>query len=429
VPSRTDPNPPLVGGRYQLLAPVREGPLSEFWRAELHGAGGLRRLVGFKRLRAEHAQNPNLRELFIREARILALMDHPTVVQLFDFAEDHRNLYMVTEWVHGVSLAEIIWLCNAHRVLPSPVIVTAIGIEILRALEAAHTRMVRAPDGSLRPAPILQRDLSPENVLLSVRGHVKLMDFGVTRPLDPLALARMSPGSSRMSYIAPEVVAGSRPTPASDLYACAALLWETITGRRLWGEATGFNVLAQLLDRKRPPGLREARSDAPADVAEVLDRALSPDPAERFSTAGAMVRALSVSLRGIPEVTDASRLAAEVQHAVSLRHRWLMAHTSAATAPVENTDDDRPTLLIDPAESKPAPVTAKPSQPTRETLVPVEIAGTDERDSAIPVEIDLARSRADDSQNRLRQSSDEARDAQGQRELELDVEILGESQT
>ena len=169
-----------AGGRYLLHQVVIEAPATQLWRAEAVCAAGLRRPVAFKRLRAPFAGDPVYREAMTREARVLLLLDHPNVAQFVDFGEDGAGLFLVTEWAWGLTLDDIGQIAEVHQQRPSPVVLAAVGVQILHALDAGHRRAVRGPQGVV-PAPVVQRDLSPSGVGLTGRGTVKLTDFGIGR--------------------------------------------------------------------------------------------------------------------------------------------------------------------------------------------------------------------------------------------------------
>jgi serine/threonine protein kinase len=404
----SDPHP-TTDGRYFLHQLVIEAPATELWRAELVCAAELRRPVAFKRLRAAFAHDPAYREAMTREARVLLLLDHPNVSQLVDFGEDAGGLYLVTEWAWGLTLQDIIQLCEAHQRRPSPVVLATVGVQILHAFDAAHRRMVRGPQGVV-PAPVVQRDLSPSGVLLTVRGAVKLTDFGLPRPFTPAALETLGTSDPRVSYVAPELALGQRPSVASDLYACGALLWECIAGRRIWAGVGVEHAMTLLRNGHRAPRLRDVRPDVHPAIAGVIDCALSPLPAERYDSATTFARALDDALRTIPERTDAPRLAWEVSTALQLRQRMI--------------ESLRPQQM-----SLPPPVLYEEESETRRVMS-LSPAPVDPRQSLIPVEIDEATSivppvPSTPSGARVRRDSVEAAlaDASGA-ETKLDDEIL-----
>lgn len=401
---------PTTDGRYLLHQLVIEAPATELWRAELVCAAEIRRPVAFKRLRATFAHDPAYREAMTREARVLLLLDHPNVAQLVDFGEDAAGLYLVTEWAWGLTLQDIIQLCEAHQRRPSPVVLAAVGVQILLAFDAAHRRMVRGPHG-VTAAPVVQRDLSPSGVLLTVRGAVKLTDFGLPRPFTVAALETLGLGDPRVSYVAPELALGQRPSVASDLYACSALLWECIAGRRVWAGVGVEQAMTLLRNGHRAPRLRDVRPDVHPAIAGVIDCALSASPAERYDSATTFARALDDALRTIPERVDAPRLAWEVSSALQLRQRMIESlrplHPSLP-APVlyDDESDTRQTMVLSP----------EPLDP-RQSLIPVEVEESTSIVPPVPAVAPAARVRRDSVEAALA-------DASGA-ESKLDDEILG----
>lgn len=358
---------PAVGGRYELHQLVIDAPATQLWRAEMRCAAGLRRPVAFKRLQPQLAKERGSREAFAREAAALLQLDHPNVAQLVEFGEDDAGYFLATEWAWGLTLHDIEQLCAAHDRRPSPVVLAAMGIEVLRAFETAHRRVMRSPNGGAVPAPLLQRDLSPGAVLLTVRGTVKVTDFGLPRPFTLAALELLGADDPRVSYLAPELAGGGRPSVASDLYACAVMLWEAMVGRRLWAGVNVPSVFALLRNGHRPPRVRELRPDVHPELAQVIDRAMAPSPADRFESATAFARALGDALRGIPERTDAARLSWEVTSALQIRQRM-----------IESWRPPVPSM----------PVIDYEEESTRQFIAPLPGVSVDTRQSLVPVEMD-----------------------------------------
>src|SRR5690349_20591693 len=164
----------VIAGRYELLEPAGEGGMAIVWRALTRGAGQFARPVAVKRIHAAKGADQSFVRLFEEEARVGAGLQHPNIVQILDFGlDDDGDYYLVMEWMEGLDLHQ--WV-RSHprgiRATPWP-LVTAIGIEVLRGLAAAHDRVI--DDGTL--VPIYHRDVSPSNVLLGTNGTVKLTDF------------------------------------------------------------------------------------------------------------------------------------------------------------------------------------------------------------------------------------------------------------
>ena len=265
----------LIASRYEV------GPLL--------GTGGMARVVRGRDIRLDRpvaiklvpadAIDPVGRERFGREARSSAGFAHPNAVTAFDAGESDGFLYLVMELVDGSSLAELL----ADRA-PLP-IDQALHIEdsILAALGAAHA------------AGIVHRDVKPGNVLLGDHGRVKLADFGIARRLDDLTSDLTGVGQfiGTPKYLAPEQLAGEPATPASDLYAAGVVLYEMLAGEPPFDAATPME-LAWAHQNAPVPDVRVLRPDVPAPVVATIATAMAKHPAERFATADAMRRSLTL---------------------------------------------------------------------------------------------------------------------------------------
>ncbi|MCA9529988.1 MAG: serine/threonine protein kinase [Myxococcales bacterium] len=313
----------LLAGKYELLELAGEGGMAQVFRGLTHGAAGFSRPVAIKRLRDDLAVDPEIVALFVEEARVVARLAHPNVVQVHDFDVDaHGRYFLVMEWIEGLNLLD--WAFAFERAdqrTPWPLL-CAVVIECLAALTAAHRRV----DSAGRSVPIYHRDVTPQNVLLSVGGVVKLTDFGLARSMDRRRMTRPQILKGKVSYMAPELFAGAEPSVQSDLYSLGVLLWETLVGRKLFKGDSPMEVVQAIQAAKVPP-LDSARPDVPAALASIVHRALDADPAARFRSAATMARSLANLLRVTPESTAADVIGASVQLA---RERIEVATTRPA---------------------------------------------------------------------------------------------------
>jgi len=233
--------------------------------------------------------------MFLEEARIGAELQHANLVQVFDLFSDPRGAYcLVMEWIEGIDLRSLTKAyARASRPMPWP-LVAHVAMGVLRGLAAAHERRLR--DGT--PAPVVHRDVSPQNVLLGLNGSIKLGDFGIARARDR-AQSMTAPGivKGTVSYMAPEILRGTPAVPASDLFSLACTLWEALAGEKLFDAKTDMEVVHQIrsgeirsLDDKRP--------DLPLRLVAAVHRCLSSEPTLRFASARVMIAELQEILRG-----------------------------------------------------------------------------------------------------------------------------------
>jgi serine/threonine-protein kinase len=218
----------IVDAKYALIEQIGVGGMGTVGRALVYGAEGFRRTVAVKRLNEAFNEYPEAVQMFVEEARVGAMLRHPNVVQIHDFGIDREgHYYLVTEWVEGLHLGD--YQRSFDGVAPWP-LVAAIAIEVLRALDAAHS--LRNEAG--KRAPVLHRDVSPPNILLDVTGIVKLADFGMARAMDRARFTQPNVVKGKLSYIAPEMLRGEDATVQSDLFSLGVCLWEAFAGERLF---------------------------------------------------------------------------------------------------------------------------------------------------------------------------------------------------
>lgn len=301
----------LIAGKYELLTPAGEGGMAVVWKSIARGAGSFTRTVAIKRITAGKHADPSFIKMFEEEARVGSQLHHPNIVQILDFGRDEEGgYYLVMEWMEGLDLFQ--WVRSFPRgSMPTPwPLVAAIGIEVLRGLSAAHER---EGDGG-GAAPVFHRDVSPSNILLGSNGTVKLTDFGLARAMDRASMTRPNVIKGKLAYTAPELIAGAKAGPRTDVFGLGVVLWEALAQRRLF---TGKNDLEVLLAVRKGdvPRLSTERSDLPAPLIEVIAQSLATSPDERYQTAREMARALASVLRSSTELTDAEPLGQSVRAA------------------------------------------------------------------------------------------------------------------
>lgn len=291
-----EPRPGLiVGGRYELIEVAGRGGMADVWRGRVRGDSGFVREVAVKQMHQNLASQPQYVSMFVEEARVGSALQSPNVSEVHDFVHDRGNYYMVLEWIEGIDLGSWVkWhLQKGEQTRWELVAAAAVGV--LRGLAAAHERL--GSDG--RASPIVHRDVSPHNVLLTTRGMVKLIDFGLAFATDRQQ-DTTEPGivKGKMSYLAPEIVAGGRPVPASDQFACGSVLWEALVGRKLFDGATDYETYCRLRDCMVQP-LRPLRPDVPQPFTQIIHRALSPDIDDRFPSTREMARQIGTALKKV----------------------------------------------------------------------------------------------------------------------------------
>lgn len=259
--------------------------MAEIYLATSTGPEGFHKEVVIKRIRSFLAGDSDFVEMFKAEARLASRLEHPNVVQIFDFDKHEDTYYLAMEYVRGCSVWELRRRCREQgRALPA-VLVAQVGVLVARGLHYAHRLVV---DG--QPLHLVHRDVTPQNVLLSLDGAVKLTDFGIAKRAGHKHTA---PGvlKGKFSYMSPEQARGDEVDARTDLFALGVVLWEMLTGGRLFDGDSEVAVLKAVQQSAIAPPAR-LNPEVPQDLSEVVLRALQRDPALRFQTAGELERAL-----------------------------------------------------------------------------------------------------------------------------------------
>jgi len=284
--------------RYELLDRIGVGGMAEIFRGKAVAAGGFEKPVAIKRILPHLSQDRRFVELLIAEAKVLSLLKHRNIVQIFDVGlGDDGQYFLVMEFVDGKDLGAIQRaLEQKRRRLPFD-LVLHIGAEVCEALEHAHTS--RGPDG--RPMALVHRDVSPSNVLLSRAGEIKLTDFGIAKRAEQDA-TQGGAVRGKFAYISPEQARNETLDPRSDVFSVGILMWELICNRRLF---SGMDDMAALRAVRDPHVKRPTEIDGrlPPEIDQILMTALAKDKQRRFATCGQLGQKLR-SLRYSLEVTS-----------------------------------------------------------------------------------------------------------------------------
>ncbi len=282
-----------VTTRYELLDRIGVGGMAEIFRGKAVAAGGFEKPVAIKRILPHLAQQKRFVELLIAEAKVLSLLKHRNIVQIFDVGlGDDGKYFLVMEYVDGRDLGAIQRSLETTRKRIPFDLCLHVGAEICEALEHAHS--ARAPDG--KPMSLVHRDVSPSNVLLSRAGEVKLTDFGIAKRAEQEATGQHAV-RGKFAYISPEQARNEHVDPRSDVFSVAILIWELITNRRLYSGLDDMAALRAVRDPKVPRPT-EADSRLPVEIDALMATALHPRLEKRPTAGqfGAQLRSLRYSL-------------------------------------------------------------------------------------------------------------------------------------
>lgn len=297
-------------GRYELLVPLASGGMAQVWVARLAGEHGFARLVAVKTMRPEHAESDAFRRMFLDEARLAARIAHANVVEVLDLGEENGGVvYLAMTLVEGDSVAGLLKARRrvGARGLPHGVATRVIG-DVLAGLHAAHE--LRDEEG--RPLQLVHRDVSPHNVLVGVDGIAKIADFGIAKASSRLAdETEAGQVKGKFAYMAPEQLERRAADRRSDVFSAGVVLWESVTGEKLFGGIDLIDTIAKVRETKILDA-REVAPDLPAAIAEVTAKALERDPARRFASAAEMSDALERAARDCGAAASAKEVGALV---------------------------------------------------------------------------------------------------------------------
>jgi len=288
----TEPAPGQAVGRYVLYDEIASGGMASVHMGRLIGPVGFSRVVAVKRSHAAYAKDPSFVAMMLDEARLASRVRHPNVIPILDVVTTESELLLVMEYVPGETLARLLRAARrAGETVPAE-IVTAVVIDALRGLGAAHD----ATDTSGAPLGIVHRDVSPQNVLVSTDGAARLFDFGVAKAASRSQSTNDGQLKGKLGYVAPEQISGKDVDRRVDLFAASIVAWEALAGRRLFAADDMVATLARVADAEIPP-LRDAGVDVPEALERAIRRGLERDPAERFQSAEEMARELEAAVR------------------------------------------------------------------------------------------------------------------------------------
>lgn len=278
-------------GSFTLLAPLGAGGMGEVYLARSTFQGGLDRLCVIKRILPRLANDPDFVTRFQDEVRTLLQLQHGSIAQVYDAGCFDHDYWISLEFVDGKDLRRLLQrLRQAGERLPTELSLY-VAVRVLEALAYAH----RKKDDAGRELGLVHRDVSPQNILLSYEGEVKVIDFGLAESKLSTAKNPAQMVLGKVHYMAPEQARGDFVDRRSDLYAMGVVLWEMLIGKNPFEDAPQDELLQRIREPSLPP-IQSVDPSLPTAVAAVVDRALSPEPFRRFATAEEMRSRLAACL-------------------------------------------------------------------------------------------------------------------------------------
>ncbi len=264
-------------GPYRLTRKIAQGGMAELYLAEYTRGDGFKRTVAIKKILPHLVENQDFADMFIREARLAALLQHPNIVQIFDLIKLHNTNIIAMEYVDGKNLAEIM----AHEKKGLPIGLSIFLIQkISSGLYYSHTKKNADTNESLN---IIHRDVSPQNMLISFKGEVKISDFGISKARSEPSLTQAGVIKGKLSYLSPEQALGKETDHQSDLYALGIIFYEILSGKRLYKFGNELEALTALPKAVIQP-IIEIRTDIPEELNRIVMKCLEKDKTIRYQS-------------------------------------------------------------------------------------------------------------------------------------------------
>jgi serine/threonine protein kinase/tetratricopeptide (TPR) repeat protein len=339
---------PHAFGRYTLTERIGEGGMAEVFLAQVTVAEGLSKRVVIKKIRKELADQPEFTRMFVDEAKIALGLNHANIVQVFDFGQVHGSFYLAMELIEGQDLMGLTHTIRARGERIPVVIAAYIAHQVAAGLAHAHLRR----DDFGAPIGIVHRDISPHNIMLSLAGTVKILDFGIARTA---ARARRDDAlrppvaddhtdvtiQGKIAYMSPEQAIGAPLDQRSDIYSLGVVLYEMLSGELVFRHRDRLVALEQVRTRPLAP-LRSVAPEVPEALAVVVDRALAREQDDRWDTARAMQSALAGFLHRADPVVDDEVLSAFVARFAGATHN----NPPPPDDPTRELDTSEPSQIV-----------------------------------------------------------------------------------
>lgn len=288
-------------GKYYLLDKVATGGMAEVYLAKLVGAEGINKFVAIKRILPQFTENDEFNTMFKEEAKIAVNISHSNVVAIYDFGEEQQRLYLVMEYVPGKNVRQILNTLKKQKDrIPLPFAIAIIN-EVAKGLDHAHKCFDRTTG---RPLNIIHRDVSPQNIILSFDGEVKLLDFGIAKAESKIETTRAGTLKGKFGYMSPEQAEGLELDARTDIFSLGIVLWEILADARLFMAKNEIMTIRKIRDCV-VPNLTKSNSDVTQDLDQIVQKALARDRNLRYQTAGELHKDLNIYLnRHFPDFTQ-----------------------------------------------------------------------------------------------------------------------------
>ncbi len=295
-------------GRYQLVRKLATGGMAEVFLARSEGPMGFEKTFVLKRILPHLAQSKGFVEMFLSEARLAALLNHPNLVQVFELGEDGGNYFLAMEYIEGLNLRSISKRAQLKGRTWSHPLVAKMGAWVCEGLAYAHEFAHPTTGEKLH---LVHRDISPDNIMMSRSGAVKVLDFGIAKAVGQLHHTQSGVLKGKISYMSPEQLLAQPVDHRADIFSLGAVLFELVTGERPFAGNSDALLMKAIVQADARPA-RQLNPEVPEALAEVLDKALAKSPSQRYGSCREMQADLEKYVAAQEEPASSVELAAWV---------------------------------------------------------------------------------------------------------------------
>ena len=282
-------------GNYLLLDKVATGGMAELFKAKRRGVQGFQKIVAIKRILPHLVENEEFVTMFIDEAKLAAQLNHPNIAQIYDLGKIEDTFYIAMEYVEGHDLRKMLKKCKEKGChIPEP-IVLFVASKVLSALDYAHRK--KGLDN--KDLHIVHRDISPQNVILSLEGDVKLVDFGIAKAATKASQTQAGALKGKLLYMSPEQAWGEKVDKRSDLFSLGAVMYEALTGKKCFLADSEINILEKVRNVDYVP-LKKVNPKVSDKTVRIIEKALTKDVKERYQSAKEMEQEILDVLNSLP---------------------------------------------------------------------------------------------------------------------------------
>ena len=376
-----EPTDGVKFGQYVLLEKIASGGMAEVWKARMRGVEGFQKIVAIKKILPHLSDNQEFVEMFIDEAKLAAQLNHNNIIHIYDLGKIQSSYYIAMEFVDGNDLKTILRRADERDQPLSVELALFIASKIAAALDYAH----RKRDYEDREMGLVHRDVSPQNVLISEEGDIKLCDFGIAKAATKASHTQAGALKGKLQYMSPEQAWGKAIDRRSDIFALAAVLFEMLTRKKLFTGDNEMSILEQVREAHiMPPSV--INDEVSPEIDAIVMKGLQKDPADRYQTAAEMARdidSLLYSFRPTPTNADVAIFMHRLRNAEPMYEATQMMD-DLPIPPPPPAPAPAPPAVVTP----PPPATVMPSwEAPRTQSSPITVPPPQKRSAALPIAI------------------------------------------